>query len=209
MKKIIFDLDNTLLFLSDKWLENIQNFIDEYKLNIEPFALFKVLVHFEEISTDIIITKEYLKNYLSNTLSTNISFDMLNKLFDFYNNIPLLYTDKIYNLLEKLSDKYELITYTNWFTLDQTYRLNKYNLDKFFSHIYGWDILPAKPSVNGLKTIIGNNKLEDFIFVGDNIKSDLELPYEIGMNTVFLNLRGIEQSKYKEIKKIEDLENIL
>ena len=36
MKKIIFDLDNTLLFISDDWIGSYQSFIDKYNLNITP-----------------------------------------------------------------------------------------------------------------------------------------------------------------------------
>lgn len=36
IKKIIFDLDNTLLFISSEWEQSYQKFIDKYNLNITP-----------------------------------------------------------------------------------------------------------------------------------------------------------------------------
>ena len=76
------------------------------------------------------------------------------------NNIPLLNTDKIYELLEYLSNKYELIAYSNWFTEDQEYRLERYDLKKFFKKVYGWDIIPLKPSTKGPLEITKGNIIE-------------------------------------------------
>lgn len=40
IKKIIFDLDNALLFVSQEWEKSYQKFVDKYKLNITPKELF-------------------------------------------------------------------------------------------------------------------------------------------------------------------------
>lgn len=66
------------------------------------------------------------------------------------------------------------------------YRLKKYNLDKFFSKIYGWDVLEIKPSKIGIEKIIGNNKIDEYLFIGDSIELDLEIPHNMGMATIFL-----------------------
>ena len=134
---------------------------------------------------------------------------MILELSEIYNNTPLLNTDTIYDALNYLSEKYELIAYTNWFTDDQIKRLKKYDLDKFFTKVYGWDILPKKPSKEGLSEIIKNDDIENYIFIGDSIELDLEVPYSIGIATIFYNRKNIKQNKYKEIFKIEELKNIL
>ena len=209
MKKIIFDLDNTLLYLSDDWISHLQLFFNKSDINVEPLTLFGAIAKCEEVMADVIITKKDLTKYLEKVLAINVDDMVISDIFDCYNNIPLEYTEEIYKLLSYLSEKYELIVYTNWFKEDQIKRLNKYGLDHFFSNIYGWDIIPAKPSLKGLQTIVKDDDPTNFIFVGDNIKTDLEIPFEMGMNTIFLNSKGIEQSKYKEIKTIEELQKFL
>ena len=84
-----------------------------------------------------------------------------------------------------------------------------FDLDKFFTKVYGWDILPKKPSKDGLSEIIKNDDIENYIFIGDSIELDLEVPYSIGIATIFYNRKNIKQNKYKEIFKIEELKNIL
>jgi len=208
MKKIIFDLDGTLLFLSKDWESTYQEFIDKYNLNTTPEELFKTIGTFEQETTNIIVTKEILCNFLNSKINIGITVEMLNDLDERYNNIPLLNTEKIYKILEYLSSKYELITYTNWFTEDQVYRLRKYNLDKFFSKSYGWDIIELKPSKEGLEKIIESD-VDDYIMIGDTIKTDMEIADSVGMKTIFYNRKNIEQDKYNEIKDIEELKNIL
>ena len=208
MKKIIFDLDNTLLFISSDWSDSYQAFIDKYNLDITPQDLFFKIGCFERDLSGV-VNENDLCNYINNKLNLNITYDMVLDLLSIYENIPLRDTDMIYDVLEYLSNKYELIAYTNWFTNIQTGRLKNYNLDKFFSRIYGWDILPIKPSEEGIKSIIGNDDINDYIMIGDNIKIDLEVPHSMGMDTILYNRKGIEQNIYKEIVNISELKNIL
>jgi len=133
-------------------------------------------------------------------------FDVL---LDEYAKIPLLNIDVIMDVLSYLSDKYELIAYTNWFTDNQILRLKLNGIDKYFSKVFGWDLLPVKPSKKGLKEIIKNDDAEDYIFIGDNIDADMRLPDSIGMKTIFYNSKNIIQNKYIEIKNIDDLKSIL
>ena len=209
IKKIVFDLDNTLLFLSDEWEENFKKFIDKYNLNISANDLFLCIGNFEKNIKNIVVSKQKLSEYVSNDLSIDFTTDMILELSEIYDNTSLLNTDTIYDVLNYLSEKYELIAYTNWFTDDQIKRLKKYDLDKFFTKVYGWDILPKKPSKEGLSEIIKNDDIENYIFIGDSIELDLEVPYSMGIATIFYNRKNIKQNKYKEIFKIEELKNIL
>ncbi len=209
IKKIVFDLDNTLLFLSDEWEENYKRFIDKYNLNISANDLFLCIGNFEKNMKNIVVSKQKLSEYVSNDLSIDFTTDMILELSEIYNNTSLLNTDTIYDVLNYLSEKYELIAYTNWFTDDQIKRLKKYDLDKFFTKVYGWDILPKKPSKEGLSEIIKNDDIGNYIFIGDSIELDLEVPYSMGIATIFYNRKKIKQNKYKEIFRIEELKNKL
>lgn len=209
IKKIIFDLDNTLLFLSDEWEENYKRFVDKYNLSISANELFLSIGNFEKSMKNIVVSKQKLSEYVSNDLSIDFTTNMILELLEIYDNTSLLNTDTIYDILNYLSEKYELIAYTNWFTDDQIKRLKKYDLDKFFTKVYGWDILPKKPSKEGLSEIIKNDNIENYIFIGDNIELDIVVPYSMGITTIFYNRKNIKQNKYKEILKIEELKKVL
>ena len=209
IKKVIFDLDNTLLFLSDEWEENYKRFVDKYNLSISANELFLSIGNFEKSMKNIVVSKQKLSEYVSNDLSIDFTTNMILELLEIYDNTSLLNTDTIYDILNYLSEKYELIAYTNWFTDNQINRLKKYDLDKFFTKVYGWDILPKKPSKEGLSEIIKNDNIENYIFIGDNIELDIVVPYSMGITTIFYNRKNIKQNKYKEILKIEELKKVL
>lgn len=208
MKKIIFDLDNTLLFIDNTWFLAYQEFIDKYNLDITPGVLYDCIGKLEEDNPNCVITKEFFINYLNDFLSINIDIDALDVFLDLYANIDLVNVDVIREVLSYLSTKYELYSYSNWFSFNQLKRLKRYRLDKYFTKVYGWDIIPSKPSIKGLNIIVGNNK-DDFIFIGDSITYDLEVPDKIGIDTIFYNRKNISQNKYREIFNIEELKNIL
>ena len=209
MKKIVFDLDGTLLFLSNDWESYYQKFINKYNLNVTPKILFSTIGTFEKEYCDRIVTKGTLIEFLNIKLSTNMPNNALDDFFKYYLDIKLLDTNNIYKLLEYLSSKYELIAYSNWYRESQIQRLKKYNLDKFFTKIYGCEIINIKPSIKGIEKVVENNNIKDYIFIGDNIEIDLDVPNNMGMDTIFFNRKGIKQDKYKEVSNILDLMKIL
>lgn len=209
IKKIVFDLDNTLLFISSEWKNIYQSFIDKYKLSITPESLYKCIGMFEKNTNDVIVTNKMMCDYINNNLNISLTDAMFKELLDVYKDIPLLYTDVIHDTLSYLSNKYELIAYTDWFSNNQRDRLKKYNLDKFFSKIYGWDDLEIKPSKKAIDKIIKDDNISEYLFIGDNILYDLEIPNNMGMSTIFYNRKAQKQDRYKEVFNLETLKEIL
>ena len=207
--KIVFDLDNTIFFISEKWKEIYKSFIDKYNLNISSEELYSTIGRIEKDNPDICINKEFFMNFINDKLSINLNEEICEELLDEYAKIPLLYVDTIRDVLSYLSSKYELIVYTNWFTNNQMLRLKINGMDKYFTNVYGWDILPVKPSKKGLEEIIKNDNINNYVFIGDNIDMDIKLPNSLGMDTIFYNRKNIDQDEYNEIRNIEELKNIL
>ena len=209
MKKIIFDLDNTLLFISKDWNNYYQSFIDKYKLSITSEELYSAIGCVEKDVKDTLVTKSFLIDFLNKRLSINMNEEKLDSFMNFYLDIPLIKIEEVYDVASYLSTKYELIAYSNWFVSSQTDRLRKAGILKFFSKIYGWDILPLKPSKQAIELIVGNDNIRDYIFIGDNIYTDLMIPDSLGINTIFYNRKRISQDKYKEVLEINELKKIL
>ena len=208
IKKIIFDLDNTLLFISSNWNDYYQRLIDKYNFKTTPEELYSTIGSFERNNVDKIITKDYFIKYINEKLPINFTEEILENFLSNYADIPLLSLDIITNVLTYLSQKYELIVYSNWFAESQVLRLRKNNLLQFFTKIYGDDTLPIKPSKRGLEKLIGDDNIEDFVFIGDDISIDLEMPQSIGMDTIFYNRKNIEQNEFNEILSLEKLKEL-
>ena len=58
MKKIVFDLDNTLLFLSQEWKDAYQRVIDKYRLNVTSEELFAAIGEFDYYNKEDYMTKK-------------------------------------------------------------------------------------------------------------------------------------------------------
>lgn len=209
IKNIIFDLDGTLLFLSPVWVEYYKRFIEKYNLNITPQKLYISIGNYEKLNNDALIDLKRICEFLSEENSIIFSQAMFIDLLEIYKNIPLTHINTVFKILTYLSGKYNLYAYTNWFTLNQEYRLKKYDLLKFFQKIYGWDILPTKPSIIGLDKIVNCRDIKEFIMIGDSLQTDLDLPCKKGMHTIFLNRKNIIQDKHLEINNINELKRIL
>lgn len=209
MKKIVFDLDNTLLFLSSNWEVYYQKFLDKHHFPVSPKVLYSTIGNIEKKYPDKLVTKDFFIHYLNEELSIFMTEEILQDFFEMYAEIPLLKLEEVLSLLKYLSSKYELIAYSNWFVESQILRLKKNHMYSFFKEIYGCDIVPIKPSKRGIERIIGKDKKEDYLFIGDNIEYDIKMPDSLGIDTIFYNRNHIIQEQYPEIFHIEDLMSLL
>lgn len=209
MKKIVFDLDGTLIFIGNVRKIYYERFIKKYKLNISGDELYQAIDSFEYIIGDEPIKYDQLRSHINNTLNINLDLNIFMELMNSYASIPFKRIDDVKKVLDYLAQKYELIAYTNWFTDNQITRLKLNNIYNYFSKVIGWDIVGKKPSLKGIQKIIGNDNISNYIFIGDRIDIDLEVPGSMGAETIFLNTKSIENNSYREVKDILELINIL
>ena len=209
MKTIVFDLDNTLLFIGDSWINVYEDFINKYNLQITPHDLYNVIDDFEKENVGHKITIKDLEDFINARLNINITKDQIEDLLLMYKDIPIFYTDKLNDILSYLSKKYKLVGYSNWFKDNQVDRLKKYGLDRYFSNVYGWDTARIKPSKCQIEEITNDGNIDDYIFIGDNMDIDLKVPSDMGIKTIFLNLNGVKQDNYEEIHSLDELKEIL
>lgn len=181
----------------------------EHQTGVSAGELFYVISQVEKDSPDEYITKEFLIDYVNSRLPLGLDQRKLGELLEGYARIPLVDVDVVKGTLSYLSGKYDLIAYTNWFTDNQILRLKLNGLDGYFSKVFGWDVLPTKPSKRGLDEIVGSDDVKNYTFVGDNIDMDVKLPDAIGMKTIFLNRKNIVQDRYREIQNISELKKLL
>ena len=207
IKRIIFDIDNTLIDFPETYKEGYQQVLDKYKVNKTYKELYDAIGVYEECGKYNKYTKEELLSVINKELDLNLNKEFLDDYFDMYNNLETNVSDNIKNTLEYLSKKYELVTLSNWFTFSQKERLKIAGLDKYFKEVYGTDIVPMKPTKESFLSVIGNHKIEECLMIGDNIEMDIKVPYELGMNVLYYS-KG-KDSKYPSINKFEELKEML
>lgn len=207
IKKIIFDLDNTLIEFPKDYKKEYDKVINKYNLNITSLDLYKIIGLYEVNNINIYYDKQKMLELINEEYNLDLKLDFIDYLLEIISGIAETADTGIIDTLEYLSKKYELIVLTNWFTECQKKRLEKANILKYFKEVYGTDTIPMKPKKECFMSVIKGLKPSECLMVGDNLEVDIKVPYEMGMNVYHLNKVGT--SKYPTIKKIEDLKERL
>ena len=206
IKRIIFDIDDTLMPFPKQFEEGYKNVLKKYNLEIEPKKLYNIIGEYETSGKYKYYDKEELIKLLNKRLNMNLDDNFVDDFFEMYNALITPIPKDVVDTLGYLKSKYELVTLSNWFTNSQEARLKKAGILKYFDKVYGTDIVPMKPSKESYMSVIGNNKIEECAIVGDNFDMDIKVPIEIGMNVYYLTNK---ETSYPSIKKISDLKDVL
>ena len=207
IKKIIFDLDNTLI----PWIKR-------YYLNLTRIAKHHgIKIKFREIAKIADTIDIYEKNYpnfkrenvkemVTKLSGIEVTDELLDVLVDWVSNcVPKRKDKKLIETLKYLSKKYELIVLTNFFTEAQSNRLEKFGIREFFKEVYGADE-HSKPNKEAYIMAANKTPLNECLFVGDNVVNDYEKPIEFGMQAIYLTNKKTDK---RSIKNINDLRRLL
>lgn len=206
IKKLIFDLDNTLIIWKDEYVNAVKETLKKYNINEDPNYVNNLIDNYENYYDKY--DKQNLLDYINKNIKEKLSMDFMN---DFLEAIGYMSEpdDEVIDTLEYLSKKYELVALTNWFTIPQTNRLKTAKIDKYFKKVFGGEDY-IKPNKQAFLTAAGNTKLEECIMIGDSYTIDVMGAYNAGIKPIFLNREHKEnKNNFKEITKLSDLKNIL
>lgn len=208
IKRIIFDLDNTLI----KWKEEYNiSIIKAYRkfnieLSIEQYNEFdRTLRRYEkEVKT---FNKEVMMEFFNKNFSIGMPEGYIDEwLRQLYNCVPEESND-VKEVVEYLSKKYELVVLTNWYVDSQVGRLKNIGIIDYFNEVIGADITELKPSEKAFIYAKGKHNFDECVMIGDSIEIDLEVPKKLGMQTILLTDKDTYYDK--RIKNIRELEEML
>jgi len=117
------------------------------------------------------------------------------------------------NVLQKLHEKYKLALVSNFAIPEYGWKLlDKFSLKRFFDAvIISGDVKRRKPSPEifqkALKSL--NVEASRAVFVGDMVDLDVMGPKSVGMNTILIERRPIENMSIKPDKVITHLDELL
>ena len=191
IKRIIFDLDNTLIEWKSEYIFALENTLKELNINYSKDKI-------KEIDSAI---DSYDKE-----CNTNFFIDFVDKLI-IEQGKCYQKDEKLVKLIEYLSKKYDLVLLSNWFTDTQKLRLKGVGIDKYFSIIIGGDEHPLKPNLEAFDIVLKDYKPEECLMVGDSLIADIIPAKKLGINTIWITKESSKE--YKTIKEIYELEDIL
>ena len=204
MKKVIFDLDGTLLFNTyedekryfESCLEkaayedlksNVCDYLEEYESSnirydigdLKRFLSYKSGFNFDD---------DFIRGWLEVGAYKNDTFDE--------------------NLIETLefikSKNIKLAVLTNWFRNPQIERLKTTGIYDYFDEIHtGEEFL--KPNKQAYLNAIGDNFNCDCMFVGDDLLKDYIGPKTVGASSILYDKKEIYHDSIIKVKKMSEL----
>ena len=206
IKRIIFDLDNTLIMWNDKYLNALKETIELYNIN-EDYKYLSSLI--DEYDNNFkYYDKELLVEFINKKINSKIDINFLNTFLDKFGYMSEK-DNKVIEILEYLSKKYELVVLTNWFVEPQKERLKHAGILKYFKSVIGGEEY-IKPYKESFLNACGNYKPNECLMIGDNYYKDILGAYKASLNVIYFNYNNKEnKDNFKEIKKLKELEDLL
>lgn len=204
MKKVVFDLDGTLLFNtydgekeyfksqleSDAYEDlklNIGDYLDAYESHNTRYDIGD-LKRFLSYKSGYNFTEKFIKGWLEVGAYTDDTFD-----------------SELIETLEYLKSKdMKLAVLTNWFRKPQEQRLKNSNLFEYFDEIYtGEEFL--KPHLDSYLNALGDTPKAECVFIGDNLDNDYIGPKIVGSKSILYDREGIYHDSIIKIKTMGEL----
>ena len=206
IKRIIFDLDNTLIMWKDEYLKAIKETVELYKINEDYKYISSLIDEYDDKFK--YYDKNLLIEYINQNIKSKIDIKFLNTFLDKFGYMSKE-DKKVIDVLDYLNNKYELVVLTNWFKEPQRERLKNANILKYFKEVIGGEQY-MKPSKEAYILACSKYKPNECLMIGDSYNKDIEGAYKARLNVIYYNYLNKEnKNKYKEIKKISELKEIL
>ena len=211
MKQIIFDLDGTLIMWKDEYWNTLNKTLEYFNIDYN-----------EDIINNLIrACDDYESKY------DTYDYDNMRLLMEEYSNIKLpnefikrwtIFLEDCYDaptvdlieILEYLSNKYDLVILTNWFFDEQVNRLKKMNIDKYFKRVIATEKIKNKPNKEAYLEAIKPYDISECVMIGDSIKTDIEGALSIGLDAILYDYKNkYDNLDYKKVTRLIDLKKYL
>ena len=201
IKRLIFDVDNTLIKWQDKYVDAIKETVLEYGINID-YKKFDDLVLTYEKNYDY-YSKELMLEHFNKNLNLKLGIDFINSWLTKLSAMSDIDDDTLY-IIKLLSSDYDLVILSNWFKDNQKKRLEHVKLDKYFNDFYGGE-KGIKPNISAFNYAKGKYLPSECIMIGDDYVNDGIGAVNAGMNAIILNSKVKDNNNIIYIDSIKDV----
>lgn len=211
IKRIIFDLDNILIEWKDEYWDGVEEALKSENIKYTKQDIKDIENAIDRYETEYnTYTKGNMLEWINKSVNIKVNMGFLEKCLEHFSNCaPNKMNKEIYETLEYLSEKYELVVLTNWFKDHQVKRLKIANILKYFSKVYAPETFLIKPNKEAFMKAC-QNKPEEAVMVGDTLKVDIEGAINAGLKAIYINKNAEKGSKdYTTINEFSELKNIL
>lgn len=215
IKRVIFDIDNTLIPWKDEYYNEINKVLDELNIKHTEQDYIEIKKAFSEYENiHYTFDRKVMMEFINKYTKKNYPEEFIYKLTEKWSKCaPKKIDDNIIKLLEYLKTKYELVILTDWYGDQQAKRLEKIDILKYFQNVYSAENTKRKPFKEAFMQAIGNNKPEECIIIGDSFERDIKGALNAGLQAIWYNPNNeteiTKNEEYYSVSKLEEINKIL
>lgn len=215
IKRLIFDVDNTLIDWEEEYWDALELVFSELGIKSNEQLRNAIITSIDNYEKNNVYYDkqkmlEEINNKLENKLPDNF-VELCLKCFE--GCIPKNIDKEIINTLEYLSNKYEIVVLTNWFKEEQVERLKNAGMLKYIKEVYAPETFKVKPYTESYITAIDEHNPDECVMIGDSITNDINGALNAGLKAIYYDKTAKEEKKdngkYITINKISKLMDIL
>lgn len=215
IKRVIFDIDNTLIPWKDEYYNEINKVLDELNIKHTEQDYIEIKKAFSEYEkVHYTFDRKVMMEFINKYTKKNYPEEFIYKLTEKWSKCaPKKIDDNIIKLLEYLKTKYELVILTDWYGDQQAKRLEKIDILKYFQNVYSAENTKRKPFKEAFMQAIGNNKPKECIIIGDSFERDIKGALNAGLQAIWYNPNNeteiTKNEEYYSVSKLEEINKIL
>lgn len=211
VKRIIFDLDRSLIPWLDEWDAMVEKTYNYFNILYEEdeFSRFhQAMLNYEKHHRRF--NKIDMSRYFRNVLEKDIPDNFVEVWTGYLSKLVPVKDEKLIELLKYLSSKYSLVVATNWFKDQQVSKLKLYGIYEYFDDVMTSEEYNKKPGREMfIKACEGFSK-DEVVMVGDTFKSDIKGAMDLGLFSYYLTKTDRRRGKkFKIINEIYELKEYL
>ena len=213
IKRVIFDMDNTLMPGKKEYDNEIGIVLKELGIEYteeENKKIRKALIEYE--NNYYTFNTKLMIDFINKYTKKNYPEELIEKLMNKWSKCaPEKLPESTIKVLEYTKSKYEVVVLTDWYKEQQVKRLEKAKILKYFQEVYAAENTKRKPFKEAFMQAIGENKPEECIVIGDDFQRDIEGALKAGLQAIYYNPNNTEQSKkisFYNLKNNEETKQI-
>lgn len=204
IKRIIFDIDNTLIDWKEEYNNEVDEALKEFGIPYTDQTAKELNKAISEYEVDHYkLDRDETANFVNKYTGKQYPKELIYRIIERWGECtPESMEQCIIDTLEYLSSKYEMVILTDWYKEPQLNRLKRLKIDSYFSEIYVAENFRRKPFPDGFLQAKGKNLPEECIMIGDWFERDIEGALSVGMKAIWYCPKW-EESQRNERNKSE------
>ena len=207
-KRIIFDIDFTLLIWKEEYSMQIKEVIDKHHLDIDYRIINDEIDEQERVYDNL--SRERLFKDANARLENKLSREVLEEILEGQKQLSDV-DQELIETLKYLSSKYEIVVLSNYYSDIQRGRLEHAGLMPYIKEVIGGDMIEKfKPHESGFIKAMGPYTAAECLMIGDSVRCDVNGAKEVGMKSILVDSRH-KYPNYEgwRVESIYDLKEML